>query len=517
MQQNDPFAWMSPAPQQQQPPPQQQQQQQQRTQYQPPTSWPQQQPVTSQYNQQFPPPTATATQYTQQLPPLASQYSQSWSNQQPPQQQQSWNWNAPPVPTSAPPPAPVSAFPPATNEWANDPWNAPAQSWNAPPQPVRTASWGADPFAAPSNQSFLSQSKLNVSSNPFDVGNDDAGFFSKPATSTTATTQYTSPPPIAAKQDYAPPNAKTQRLLRVASMLFERGAIIRADKIYLQDLLLKQDKRAETALDLAENDGNTDAINRLLYNERSGIAGEDQGDRSVQMAREAINKRPSQAQAPGTARHARNSDDEDEQTESLPMASYSNEAPHPAAGGYSAPIPATMSLDQAKQQFTGQILVRVSSKMMFRKWKPCFFCVDRTRVVLYDDKSQWINGTSQPRMVFPLHECMWIAKPSVKKTYSLIDDGRRVYFSTVKENSPQVLYSVTASGMPRPVAYSPAIESRVVAKFASHYPDEISSFAHAVYSVVLLRQREAKAAAAGQSPPSNNRSVIRQSSGYGRT
>lgn len=90
---------------------------------------------------------------------------------------------------------------------------------------------------------------------------------------------------------------------------------------------------------------------------------------------------------------------------------------------------------------------------------------------------------------------MWIAKPSLKKTYSLIDDGKRVYFSTLKENTITTLNTLQMNNMPRPVTYTPAIETRVVAKFASYFPEEISAFAHSMYSVVLLKQKEAKAAA----------------------
>jgi hypothetical protein len=46
--------------------------------------------------------------------------------------------------------------------------------------------------------------------------------------------------------------------------------------------------------------------------------------------------------------------------------------------------------------------------------------------------------------------------------------------------------------MDRPIVYSPAIETRVVAKFGSYYPNEISALAHSIYSVILFHQKEAK-------------------------
>ena len=354
------------------------------------------------------------------------------------------------------------------------------------------------PKPTPSSASF------NESFNPFDVTNDDAGFFATPKPKTI---QQQKPAAQPAVDTTPPPNMNTQRLLRVASMLFERGLLIKADKIYIQELVLRGDKKAERALEQAELDGDVDKIQSVLLTERKkeeGVEGDDDDDEDNR-AEAAVN---SFKQRKSVIR--KNSDEEDEQTEGAGDARRASwvpkdgvEAPHPLAGGYHGTIPASMGVQ--KGNFVGPILMRISSKKMFRKWKPVFFSIERSRLVIFENKMEYEMGT-QPRTVIYLHECMWIAKPTLKKTYSLIDDGRRVYFSTLKENSQATISAAVSSGMEKPVAFSPALESRVVAKFASHYPDEISAFAYAVYSVILHHQREVR---------SNKPGLSRQTSGFG--
>ena len=441
--------------------------------------------------------------------------------------------------------APQSAWPSTSgsaNPWpsstaaANDPWGGPANvstssawgntsalnqstgsAWStagAGPtrQPLQSHQSGsyygntsgiADPFGGPTNTSTMMNTSYQstASFNPFDVTNDDAGFFAsapKPANNASS-----KPPASTPKDNVPPPSATTQRLLRVASMLFERGSLIKADKLFIQDLVLRGDKKAEKVLENFERDGKVEEVHALIRTERkreskrqAGETSSDSEDDDVraEAAQKVFKKRQSVAR--------KNSDDDDDQTETLtdfrrqssaPGKSGGVEAPHPSAGGYTGTIPADMSVQ--KGQFVGQILMRISSKKMFRKWKPVFFALDLPRLTIYENRREWEMGAA-PKFVLPLHECMWIAKPTLKKTYSLIDDGRRVYYSTLKENSPSVVASATMAGMERPVTFSSVIESRVVAKFGSYYPDEISAFAHAIYSVVLSHQRDVKASLA---------------------
>lgn len=420
--------------------------------------------------------------------------------------------------SSAPQPAAASAWPTNTSapQWPETSWSQPASAssaWGGNTSALNQSTtsnyanrsafgYAADPFSASTLNTSQQQPTLNASYNsagsfnPFDVTNDDAGFFaSAPKPAQQQLQQQKSQP----KNDIPPPSATTQRLLRVASMLFERGSLIKADKLFIQEMVLRGDKKAEKALEQAERDGRLEDVHAAILAQRKKEArgGQDDSDEEdedederAEAAAKSFKKRPSVAR--------KNSDDDDEQTETLtdfrrqsstPRAG-GFEAPHPAAGGYTGAVPPEMSIQ--KGQFVGTILMRISSKKMFRKWKPVFFALDLPRLVIFENRREWEMGAA-PKFVLPLHECMWIAKPTLKKTYSLIDDGRRVYYSTLKENAPAIVAQATMAGMERPTNFSPALDSRVVAKFGSHYPDEISAFAHAIYSVVLSHQKDVKA------------------------
>jgi len=417
-----------------------------------------------------------------------------------------------------------SAWPTASNQgWNNGSFNQQA----ARPAQTPQASFTENPFGFTDpqsgfppqqhtsfqNTSYASQNNSfqSASYNPFDVTNDDAGFFSN-------TKPLPAPPPqkslqkqnssSSKDQDIPPPSVTTQRLMRTASMLFERGLIIKADKLFIQELVLRGDRKAEQALEVAERDGNLQSLNSVILAERKKESGgaasdSDSEDERAEAAAASFKKRPSVGR--------KNSDDDDNQTEVLTSrrdissGKEGPQAPHPTAGGYTGTIPADMLVKNGN--FVGTILVRISSKKMFRKWKSLFFAIDMPRLSLYENRREW-EMSSSPKLVFSLHECMWIAKPTLKKTYSLIDDGRRVYFSTLKENAPSVIRAAAMAGMEKPASFSPALEARVVAKFGSYYPDEISAFAHALYSVILAHQREAKSASGTASPR-------RQTSGFG--
>ena len=415
------------------------------------------------------------------------------------------------------------------------------QSGMAPPGASASASVNRSAYGAPSaygggNTTMMNNSSF-ASSNPFDVTNDDAGFFANtnktsasgpprrqpPSASTAARQQQQQPPPASAG---APPTADQQRLMRVASMLFERGLLMKGDKIFTQELVLQSNDRVCTALESAERDGNVVPLEAALAaaRGRANDAADSDSDSSIPGARgggggksmpqsktsmsfDASSGRMGRGAGGGGGRGgAADSDDEDapgidSRRESFKVPPSPSgrplEAPHPAAGGLTMALPPGMLMN-SNGQFAGNILLRVSSKKMFRKWKPVYFCLDKQRLVVWNDRREAELGGSAPRAVFPLHACMWIAKPTLKKTYSLIDDGRRVYYTTLKENAYDVVSDAVAAGMDRPVAFTPALETRVVAKFGSHIAGEISAFAHAVYGVVLHHQREAKAAAAAK-------------------
>jgi hypothetical protein len=429
-------------------------------------------------------PTSTATNTSSAWPSTtAANTSSAWPEtswqQQPSQMNTSWTSTA----SSRPIPASTQPANPFVSGFSADPFATTT---------ANTSYRHNMSYQQPQNASYASASSFN----PFDVTNDDAGFFSNSTAKPAAPQQQQQQkmkPRTSAPDTTPAPSEKTQRLLRVASMLFERGTLIKADKVFIQEMVLRGDRKAEQALEIAERDGTLQEVHAAILAERKkgSDADSDSEDERAEAAANSFKKRPSIAQR-------KNSDDDDDQTETLdvyrreskaPGGGSGLEAPHPAAGGYAGTIPQEMGIQ--KGQFVGTILMRISSKKMFRKWKPVFFALDRPRLVIFESRREWDMGAS-PKFVIPIHECMWIAKPTLKKTYSLIDDGRRVYYSTLKENSPSIVAQASMSGMERPTAFSPALESRVVAKFGSHYPDEISSFAHAIYSCVLVHQKEAK-------------------------
>jgi len=376
-------------------------------------------------------------------------------------------------PAPAPPPPPVQ--PAAMYGGGGTPPQGGGSFGYGRPAPSR-------PPPAPMPVPMPAQARAS-SNNPFDdVDNDDDldAFFSSSAA-----------PAAAAKgpgSEYKPPTVEQQRLCRSASNLFERGLLIKADKNLLQDLILSGENTAVVALETAEREGSLKQLQQVLLKarsapqtgERSSVGGERRGGGG-----------------------GGDDSDEDEQSELMgdssrrgsqaatatPFDAGGTEAPHPQAGGYTSALPQGMTVSNGV--FSGSMMMRISSKKMFRKWKPVFFTLDRRALSIYEVKRDYESGQA-PRVTFPMHCCMWVAKPTLKKTYSLIDDGRRVYFSTLKENSMDAVMAAETSGMDRPVVFSPTLESHVVAKFGSHFPNEISAIAHGLYSVIMFHQKEAK-------------------------
>ncbi len=299
---------------------------------------------------------------------------------------------------------------------------------------------------------------------------DDAGFFSF-ATTTTATTQKVAVPPPQrpapkAQNAFEPPTEEDQRLLRRASLLFEQGIIkSKEDKTLLQDKLLQKNKAVKEALQKAEHGDHGSACVHLLKKLKSGTAGDSDDDDDDGDVGDSDDDNKSE----GTL-----SDDESPKKESGSKGTLTIEekAPHPRAGGWTGSIPATLFLE--KEQFCGNILMRISSKMLFRKWKPVFVAIDVNKIAVYPSRRDWeVSGPT--KAFFMIHSAMWVAKPSLKKTQSVADDGRRVFYTTVKEN-----IGYEGRGGP-PQKFSPALEHRVIVKFGSYYPNEIGSIAYSIY------------------------------------
>jgi len=163
------------------------------------------------------------------------------------------------------------------------------------------------------------------------------------------------------------------------------------------------------------------------------------------------------------------------------------QAPHPVAGGYQKPLPSVYVM--VNGELLGQILIRVSSKKLFRKWKPMFFKIDRDRISLYDSNVDYESG-AVPRILYEIHACMYIRKPTLKQTYSIMDDGRQVFFTTFRENEftkDTLGYGASSATQTK---YSFDEKNRRICKFGAPSMEEIDAFAHAVHSVILLKRKE---------------------------
>jgi hypothetical protein len=162
--------------------------------------------------------------------------------------------------------------------------------------------------------------------------------------------------------------------------------------------------------------------------------------------------------------------------------------PHPAAGGFKTPLPGSFLL--ANEELLGKVLVRVSSKKLFRKWKEMFFSINKDRICLYESSLDY-EARRLPRMVYRMHPCMYVRKPTVKHTYSMMDDGERVYYTVFRENITEEGSSTSYTGLPTAMnTYSFDARSQRICKFGAANLDEISAFAHALHGVILLKRHE---------------------------
>ena len=140
------------------------------------------------------------------------------------------------------------------------------------------------------------------------------------------------------------------------------------------------------------------------------------------------------------------------------------------------------------QRFVGTILMRISSKKLFRKWKPVFFVLDKRTVKFYDSARQW-ELKADPREVYEIHPLMQICKPTLKRTYSVMDDGRRVYYCVFRENPPEAAYGPSGIKVNK---FSRALESRRICKFGAYTMLEVSAFAHALHGVIGVSQKRSQ-------------------------
>jgi len=360
----------------------------------------------------------------------------------------------------APPPVPVAQQLPPTqasnlyfqNGATSDPFSYQPPTPSYPFQATAPTTTAA---------TFTQTSNVNTS-NLF--GDDDAGFFSFATTTTTQKPATSAPPqkaPPKAQESYEPPTEEDQRLLRRASLLFEQGIIkSKDDKTLLQDKLLQKNKDVRAALQKAEGGDHGKACLDIIKKMKNSADNDDDDDDGS-----GAGDSDDDGKSDGTM-----SDGESAKKDGAKSSTIEEKAPHPRAGGWTGSIPATLFLE--KEQFCGNILMRISSKMLFRKWKPVFVSIDTSRIAVYPSRRDWeVSGPT--KAVFMIHASMWVAKPSLKKTSSVADDGRRVFYTTVKEN-----IGYTGS---TPQKFSPALENRVVVKFGSYYPNEIGSIAYSIY------------------------------------
>lgn len=261
-------------------------------------------------------------------------------------------------------------------------------------------------------------------------------------------------------------------ILDRASFLCRSGMITESDESLLKGLLTSGDKELENKLIHGMKDGNIEKLKEFLqlHRQRLGIREE-------------------------TRRESTDSDgtitDGDDQGKSLytelveAQVEHDKYAcPHPKSGGFKETVPESMYM--VGHKFVGTILMRVSSKKLFRKWKPVFFVLDKKTVKFYDSARLW-ELKSEPREIYEIHPLMQICKPTLKRTYSVMDDGRRVYYCVFRENPPEAAYG--PSGM-KVNKFSRALESRRICKFGAHTMLEVSAFAHALHGVIGAIQRK---------------------------
>eukprot|EP00510_Aplanochytrium_minuta_P009159 CAMPEP_0184061664 /NCGR_PEP_ID=MMETSP0956-20121227/11654_1 /TAXON_ID=627963 /ORGANISM="Aplanochytrium sp, Strain PBS07" /LENGTH=250 /DNA_ID=CAMNT_0026358217 /DNA_START=98 /DNA_END=847 /DNA_ORIENTATION=- len=224
------------------------------------------------------------------------------------------------------------------------------------------------------------------------------------------------------------PKSIQQQSMKNAAELNRRGIIDNSDRVLVKDLILKSD------LDM-----------------QSALAAAIQGDMSLYdqvLAREK-----------GKASEMHKNDGNDSDSDQLYM---------------------------IDGKFMGHIMVRVSSKKVFRKWKIMFFVLDTSNICFYESSRQW-EASAPPRLQFGMHSLMFICKPTLKNTYSVMDNGKRVYYSVFRENvvgpgsrrSFQMQQAIATASK-----FSPALESRRICKFGAHRNEVITAFAYAIHGVI---------------------------------
>jgi len=167
--------------------------------------------------------------------------------------------------------------------------------------------------------------------------------------------------------------------------------------------------------------------------------------------------------------------------------------PNPCAGGFKGEIPKSFTIMPNK--FMGQVLYRVTSKKLFRKWKQLFFVINKEHIRLYDSILDF-EARRSPRIVYRIHPRMYIRKPTVKQTFSIMDDGRRIYYTTFRENVVDE-GSTGAYAIPTENRYNYNAKSQRICKFGATSLTEIQAFAYSVHSVIMWNRRQSATADSG--------------------
>jgi len=291
------------------------------------------------------------------------------------------------------------------------------------------------------------------------------------------------------------PKSKQQQSMRNAAELSKTGVILDADRNIVKELILRCDVDMQAALSSAVQ-GDTSLYDQVLANEKGRRSFKTKGGKGESRSMDGGNESDVDSSATMT--------DGEVENEGLDTKNSSNKSnlyqemiqaqmfapPHPRAGGFMKEVPAQLYM--VEEKFMGHIMVRVSSKKLFRKWKIMFFVFDTNKISFYESSRQW-EARVPPRLSFRMHSLMFICKPTLKNTYSVMDNGKRVYYSVFRENAP-TSGSKRSFQMDQAIAkavkFTPALESRRICKFGAHRSEVISAFAYALHGVISQKVRE---------------------------
>mmetsp|Transcript_727 Transcript_727/g.896 ORF Transcript_727/g.896 Transcript_727/m.896 type:complete len:492 (+) Transcript_727:325-1800(+) len=280
------------------------------------------------------------------------------------------------------------------------------------------------------------------------------------------------------------PKSIQQQSMKNAAELNRRGIIDNSDRVLVKDLILKSDLDMQSAL-AAAIQGDMSLYDQVLAREKGKASEMHKNDGNDSDSDSNTTLTDGEAENEGLDGKGAKSSLYKEMVEAQRFA-----APHPRAGGFKKELPSQLYMIDGK--FMGHIMVRVSSKKVFRKWKIMFFVLDTSNICFYESSRQW-EASAPPRLQFGMHSLMFICKPTLKNTYSVMDNGKRVYYSVFRENvvgpgsrrSFQMQQAIATASK-----FSPALESRRICKFGAHRNEVITAFAYAIHGVIASKVRE---------------------------